>query len=163
MKHALTNVDADRRRGDCAACGPNVVIAPRTIAIGRVWRCKQVRKGVKRNRQKASANQLKSRLSRFYGLTLDRFWAMAARQGNRCAICRELPIGYARLSVDHCHTTGKVRGLLCTNCNAAIGMFREDPGRLRAAIRYLEKHNAVPGPKQGRAQPVEGQLFIEIN
>ncbi len=44
----------------------------------------------------------------------------------------------AKLMVDHDHTTGEVRGLLCHNCNRAIGLLREDPERLRRAIEYLE-------------------------
>lgn len=62
-----------------------------------------------------------------------------------CAIC-ERPESVERggksewLSVDHCHTTGKVRGLLCTQCNHAIGKLDDDPELMRRAIAYIEKH-----------------------
>lgn len=45
------------------------------------------------------------------------------------------------LSIDHNHTTGKIRALLCNNCNAAIGFLKEDPLIARAVANYLEEHN----------------------
>jgi hypothetical protein len=44
--------------------------------------------------------------------------------------------------VDHDHTTGRIRGLLCTRCNAAIGLFEENPRLLRQAVGYLQRHTA---------------------
>lgn len=61
---------------------------------------------------------------------------MEAAQSERCAICREVP-AKGRLQVDHDHATGRIRGLLCGNCNKAMGLFRDDPERLRSAISYL--------------------------
>ena len=48
------------------------------------------------------------------------------------------------LSVDHCHTTGKVRGLLCQSCNTGIGLLKEDTKLFMAAIEYLEKSRDIP-------------------
>jgi hypothetical protein len=59
---------------------------------------------------------------------------MVSKQGGICAICRETKID----RIDHDHKTGKVRGLLCHCCNAALGLFRDLPDRLRAAAEYLE-------------------------
>ena len=73
-----------------------------------------------------------------YGLSVEELDAMLARQGGRCAICRDEP-GDRRLGVDHDHATGRVRGLLCPRCNMALGLFRDNADALRAAAGYLER------------------------
>lgn len=79
-------------------------------------------------------------LRRAYGITRAEFDVLVEKQGNLCAICHGERNGPGTvLHVDHCHTTGRVRGLLCSNCNRALGMFGDDPVRLRAAADYLEK------------------------
>lgn len=64
-------------------------------------------------------------------------------QGYRCEICRcKLESSrYTKFAIDHCHRTGKVRGLLCTNCNTGLGLFKDSPERLSGAIRYLQEHS----------------------
>jgi hypothetical protein len=77
-----------------------------------------------------------------YGITRAQFDAMVAEQGGVCAICKQPPSGHgpqAVLAVDHNHDSGLIRGLLCSPCNMAIGLFRENPDVLAAAIRYLEE------------------------
>ena len=59
-----------------------------------------------------------------------------ARQNGACAICKKKP-KRRFLCIDHCHKTGKVRGLLCTQCNAALGAFGDDPKFTQAATDYL--------------------------
>lgn len=76
-------------------------------------------------------------LKNLYGITLEQWDRMLLRQGGRCAIC-EQPC--PDLHVDHCHATGKIRGLLCGSCNNGLGRFADEPERLRAAARYLVKH-----------------------
>ena len=77
----------------------------------------------------------KQRVQR-YGVSRDGFHALVAQQRGACAICGEkLDCG---LNVDHCHSTGKVRGLLCRKCNAGLGMYGDDTHRMLAAIAYLE-------------------------
>jgi hypothetical protein len=56
-----------------------------------------------------------------------------------CQICSKTD--RRALNVDHCHTTGKVRGLLCDNCNKGLGLFRDDKDLLTSAINYLKEHN----------------------
>jgi hypothetical protein len=76
-----------------------------------------------------------------YGLTHDQYEALCSAQGGRCAICRtDTPRGRGGWAIDHDHQAGKVRGLLCTKCNTGVGLFDDDPARLRAAIKYLWKH-----------------------
>lgn len=73
-----------------------------------------------------------------FGVTPEAFEAMKTAQGNACAICRtETPRGKGDWHVDHDHVTGRVRGLLCQNCNIGLGNFRDDPSKLAAAITYL--------------------------
>lgn len=56
-----------------------------------------------------------------------------------CAICKKHKSNFTRaLAVDHCHTTGKIRGLLCTNCNRALGNIKDSIDNLKNAIEYLE-------------------------
>jgi hypothetical protein len=81
-------------------------------------------------------------LLRKFGITLDDYNAMLQRQGGVCAICHRPPTGQ-RLAVDHSHSTGNNRGLLCFDCNVALGKFEDNPDRLRAAAMYLEEHGRV--------------------
>lgn len=72
-----------------------------------------------------------------YGLTLEAYEALLQRQRGRCAVCVEK---MSRPCVDHDHTTGVVREILCPLCNMILGSSRENKKILRAAIAYLEKH-----------------------
>jgi hypothetical protein len=90
------------------------------------------------------------RIERDYGLTKDQFRAFWDQHGGACGICalqlRERAVRTERgvrttpdlAAIDHCHETGKVRGLLCQNCNTAIGYLRDSPDLLRKAAAYLE-------------------------
>lgn len=68
-----------------------------------------------------------------------RYEDMLVQQRGVCAICKGVlnSSRYTKLAVDHDHKTGRVRGLLCTNCNTAVGLMKDSPGRLRAAANYL--------------------------
>jgi hypothetical protein len=73
-----------------------------------------------------------------YGITLKERDALLAEQSGTCAICgADAPGGRGGWHTDHCHTTKKVRGILCTRCNTGIGMFKDNPATLAAAINYL--------------------------
>jgi len=81
-------------------------------------------------------------LNRKYLITPDEYEAILTRQDGGCAICRigvDRATRKERLSVDHCHATGRVRGLLCDSCNRAIGLLGDDPDRVSAAAAYLQK------------------------
>lgn len=78
-------------------------------------------------------------LKRHYGLTVDEYETLYNHQGGVCVLC-ENPPGKRALAVDHCHLTGQVRGLLCSNCNNGLGLFKDDPKLLQKAIKYLEKN-----------------------
>lgn len=74
-----------------------------------------------------------------YGMTTDDYARMLDAQGGGCAICANPPRD-RRLAIDHCHTTGKVRGLLCGPCNVSLGQFGDSPRTLLEAAKYLLKH-----------------------
>jgi len=74
-----------------------------------------------------------------YGLTPEDYALLLERAGGRCEICgTQDPGAKQSFGVDHDHETGRVRGLLCTTCNAGLGMFGDDLERIRKAVRYLE-------------------------
>ncbi len=73
-------------------------------------------------------------LRKNYGITLDEFEALAKIQEYKCAICNDK----VKLRLDHDHLTGRIRGLLCDRCNLGIGVFKDDPTILQAAIKYLQ-------------------------
>ncbi len=87
------------------------------------------------HRERVRASRRKS----MFGVTAEQAAAILEAQGGVCAICGGGPSGMGGFHVDHCHETKRVRGLLCLQCNTAIGMLDEDPERLRAAIRYLDE------------------------
>lgn len=84
----------------------------------------------------------KYNLKRKYGLTPEGFEKLVLDQGGRCAVCpRELENGGYKTHVDHCHETGKVRGLLCLQCNTALGKLGEDEDTILSLLEYVRKHN----------------------
>ena len=72
-----------------------------------------------------------------YGITLEDYDRMFAEQGGVCKVCGRSN-GSMRLCVDHDHETGKVRSLLCSQCNIALGMVKDDTERLMKLVKYLE-------------------------
>lgn len=85
-------------------------------------------------------------LMRKYGITTEQYEAMYQAQGGVCATCRKPETSVHHhtqtpkaLSVDHCHATGRVRGLLCWHCNSVLGKVKDNPITLRAMADYLEK------------------------
>ena len=81
-------------------------------------------------------------LQRRYGITHQDYEVMLAEQNNQCAICKTTEPGGRHKTnyffVDHCHKTGKVRKLLCHNCNTALGLVGDNIQTLEAMIRYLK-------------------------
>lgn len=90
--------------------------------------------------QKANPSKVASiRVKARYGLTRSDFEAMLVAQSGLCLICGLQPHKMRRLVVDHCHATGKIRGLLCDGCNKGLGDFEDRIERLEAAIAYLKR------------------------
>jgi hypothetical protein len=109
---------------------------------------KEVRKGwVEENPERATFLRKQARLKK-YGIDFKRYAEIWDEQKGCCAICAMSfgPFGTSENAkemayIDHDHVTGKVRGLLCNNCNAGLGHFFDTIERLETAINYLRKHS----------------------
>lgn len=90
--------------------------------------------------------EFKARLIRNYNITFEEYMIMFNQQQGKCFICGNKepvinPSGKRRwLAVDHCHTDGHIRRLLCVKCNSGLGNFNDDTDLLKKAIKYLEDH-----------------------
>jgi hypothetical protein len=88
--------------------------------------------------KRSSANtKLKAR----FGITIDEYEAMYEQQGGKCLCCgdTESYLGH-RLAVDHCHETGKIRGLLCKSCNVGLGNLKENKQFISNLLKYVENY-----------------------
>ncbi len=86
-----------------------------------------------------------STIKRKYGLTKEEYNELLKKQKSVCAICgkvdnRIMKGTVVKLNVDHCHKTGKVRGLLCNRCNSGLGLLKDDINLLNKAILYLKQN-----------------------
>ena len=108
----------------------------------RHYVCKQC------TRERVAANHNPARyraqhLKRQYNITVEDYDEMFEKQEGKCAICGSSSPGNTRrnsyFSVDHCHSTGKVRGLLCHPCNTALGLLKDNPETITNILSYLQK------------------------
>lgn len=127
---AASRKERFRRHTTCKAC---------KAAISTAW--------FKKNSERHTKSQ-RSRTLRRYGLDSASYAEMFAAQNGQCAICgtSKMQVDYRNgkpkpMFIDHNHVTGRVRALLCSQCNTGLGLFRDDPKLLRAAIAYIEKHD----------------------
>jgi len=100
--------------------------------------------------RKANPESIKnSKLKHKYGISLEEYKEMLKLQNDGCAICETKEIDYSYFYVDHDHnccpgenSCGKcVRGLLCRNCNSAIGFLKDNPEYINSALDYIRKYN----------------------
>lgn len=127
-KNGKASGDRKVRKAKCKAC-----------------QSEEARKWGKANPDRATLNKWRSGLKLKYGITEEQWYAKFEQQGGKCAICGEderyvhssgTPF---RIATDHCHETGKFRGILCNNCNRAIGLLKDNAQLLRKAADYLEE------------------------
>jgi hypothetical protein len=157
----------DERRGETKKCTRCGITKPRTEFYkasgkreGQVKpRCKAcdselARKWFADNKERARENKHRWTLENTYGITSEEYQRLLAEQRGVCAIChQDEPNEHGRtgtkfrLAVDHCHDTGRVRGLLCQKCNRAIGLLNDDADLLRKAIGYLERGGSLEGDR----------------
>lgn len=99
------------------------------------------REWAKNNPESRKLSYKKHNIKKYYGLSWNEYEKLLERFNNKCGICGGIdPIS---LSVDHDHKTGKVRGLLCNNCNNGLGRFKDSPELLAKAIEYLLYENPL--------------------
>lgn len=102
-------------------------------------------------KDKRNQRESRGKFLRRYGITVAERDALLLGQGSKCKIC-EMPIAFIGKSattgahIDHCHSTGRVRGILCASCNTTLGKFGDDPARLRKAAEYLETSDPLSTP-----------------
>lgn len=119
-------------------------------AYQRKWRAENkekaqasVLKWRRANPEKQAVISRRANMSHRYGITTEQRDERFEAQGSCCAICSTTEPGTkAGWHVDHNHTTGDVRGILCHGCNVGLGCFKEDPDAIQRAIDYLERFNA---------------------
>lgn len=110
---------------------------------GYQWWCKTCWKAVTDKRRNGPKRHIELRqrqnrhLVRTFGITIEDYDSMLAKQNGGCYICYKTKDSNKRLAVDHDAITGKIRGILCENCNRAIGQLAHDINRLQRAITYL--------------------------
>lgn len=151
----------DGVRNDCKACNAAAskarYLANPAAAVARVKRWQQANPDrvnayhrARRADPRVKRAERSAYLKRKYGITVEEYDAMLARQGGGCGICGSPPSDSISLHIDHDHRTGRIRGLLCFVCNSSLGEL-DDPDLLRAALRYVE-------PTVGRDRLIEARL-----
>jgi hypothetical protein len=126
---------------ECRGCGEDKAIGDyRHPWMTQCRACMKARRRRQYEQQGGKDYVYAQLLATRYGMTLEEYRERVAAQDGLCAICGDEP-ERGRLHVDHNHTTGAVRDLLCRPCNHALGNAQDDPARLRAMIAYLERHS----------------------
>lgn len=158
-----------RCRGLCNACYQREKIKPGWVRTGRPARvntcghpekphvghgqCGGCRTRAYRDRNR-EADKLKRKdyqLRVTYGITLAEFLAMYEAQGSACALCRKpVPVERNR-HVDHCHDSGRIRGILCFDCNKGLGLLGDSPESIRRALDYVAAQAGVFVPLESAA------------
>lgn len=140
----------------CARCD---TVKPRTEFFkaasqvdGLQGHCKECMRDKGAAYRKANAKALNDktvayRREKRLGITQEEYELLLDMQDHRCGICKEPERvehkhGKRAMAVDHDHTTGRIRGLLCSHCNRALGLFRDSADVLRSAEEYLSRHGA---------------------
>ena len=125
---------------DCKKSKIETTFAKKGKSSGRRNRCNTCheRRRSKRNPDKVREKNRRTHLKLNYNMSLEKYNELYTNQQGLCKICRNFN---DLLFVDHCHTTGKVRGLLCNNCNSGLGFFRDNIEYLSGAILYLKETN----------------------
>lgn len=128
--HRISDTYLESMSGVCSICGPVSISIKRGSPV-----CRN-----KRSEREAKRKRVRSRSTYYrqyrYGITDEDYGELLKSQDGKCAICGI----EAKLNIDHCHDNGHVRGLLCNQCNTALGLFKDNINNLLTAIEYLKKN-----------------------
>jgi hypothetical protein len=128
-------------RPECKACTK--------LRSANIWKDKKEeltlrnRNWLDNNKERRKKYTKVQNLKRKYGLTLEQYEAMLLAQRGKCPICNKELDACAQKDVDHCHNTGKIRDILCSNCNKGLGCFDDNPECMIAAAEYVKRHQGV--------------------
>lgn len=125
--HIVCKSCQKRNKQEFIIKNPDCLIKRRLIS--KQWRDK--------NPERSKYLITKATLLSKYGISLEDYNLLLEKQNNCCAVCKDIPTKQ-KLHVDHNHSTGKIRGLLCQACNVSIGKMKESPALLRALAEYIE-------------------------
>ena len=145
----------DGHRNDCKACNlkakhDRYVANPEpTKQRVKRWQVENRDRHLETQRQRRArpenkAKEREGHLKRTHGITLEEYEAMVVAQKGRCKICGRRPTEGKSFHIDHDHVTGRVRGLLCSACNHALGLFGDSPQRLQRAATYVWRDEIDP-------------------
>ena len=128
----------------CTGCGNSYpdegFSKDKTRSSGRTERCRGCRSAAHKEwRTRFPYKQKWIRIKLLYGMTEADYEEILQEQQQRCAICREELQTGKSTHIDHCHKTGRVRGILCNGCNVALGYIKEDISLLRRIEEYLQR------------------------
>ncbi len=116
---------SDKKRGVCSTC-----------------QCIRTSMWQKNNKEKVALKARRHKL-KTYGITESIYESMLIKQGKTCKICGKINKNNKKLTIDHCHKTGVVRGLLCVKCNSALGLVDENLDVLSRLMRYVQNKGDI--------------------
>ena len=141
MKNYFAELRAKRKSlGLCTACGKHPAPCEPCKLRNREY-MRRKRAGIPQEEKSREWHSKRHYYLKYkYGITEAQYDEMLRLQDNKCAICKSSETKDKkrhRLMVDHCHSTGIVRGLLCSSCNKGLGLFNDAPNIMQSAIKYL--------------------------
>lgn len=125
MSHEMTIAENQQRRLErCRIYSHNYRKVNRVLVNARARKRYEKDPGITKRRN----------ILRRYGITLEQYEQILCAQNGECRICRK---SKEKMCLDHCHVTGKIRGILCNECNIAIGALKDSPALVARALEYL--------------------------
>lgn len=149
VRHDYPPVEDPMKLHRCPVCGGDFPMTLEYFHANRCSRsglqteckkCQYARNTKYRGTPQHKQSLWKSHLKRKYGISVEEYQILVERQQGLCAICGE----FKNLHIDHNHVTTRVRGLLCGDCNRALGLFHDNAQRLQSAIDYLTANSEEP-------------------